>query len=70
MLVDVSVPFELGKEWELRFLLTPDAPVFQARARVVRAQGPSRVGLTFQNLENLARQRLQQFLEQHLPPLR
>lgn len=70
MLVDVSVPFELGEEWELRFLLAPDEPVFHARARVVRAEGPNRVGLTFQSLENPERQRLQQFLDQHLPPLK
>jgi CheY-like chemotaxis protein len=68
MLVDMSVPFELGDEWEVRFLLAADEPAFHARARVVRAEGPNRVGLRFQNLENPVRQRLQQFLDQHLPP--
>lgn len=70
MLIDVNVPFELGEEWEVQFLLAPDEPAFRGRVRVARTAGPNRVAVTFQKLGGLERQRLRQFLDQHLLPRR
>ena len=67
MLLEVAWPLEKGDELEVHFQLASEDPVFRARVRVVRASGPGRVGLTFQNLGNIERLRLREFLEQHLP---
>lgn len=70
MLLDAASSLRRGEEFEVRFLLAAEDPPFVARARVVRVEGQSRVGMAFQNLEAGARQRLERFLEAHLPALR
>jgi DNA-binding response OmpR family regulator len=70
MLIETSWRFEGEDELEIHFLLTEKEPVFRARVRVARVGAPNRVGVAFHNLGANERQRLRQFLDQHLLPRR
>jgi len=67
MLLDVRTPLGLNEELELHFNLEPSGPALATRARVTRADSPTRVGVVFQGLRADDRQRIRTFIEQHLP---
>ena len=70
MLLEAAPFLGRGEEFEMRFPLASEDPPIMARARVVRQEGTNRVGVAFQSLDAALRQRLQRFLEAHLPALR
>ncbi len=67
LLLAADLPLERGSELEVRFLIEPGAPIFHARVRVVRAGDSPLFGVSFVSLDPFHRQRLQEFLERHLP---
>src|SRR5207247_1676931 len=67
MLLDVRTWVRLNEELELHFDLEPSGPAVATRARVTRADSPTRVGVIFQGLRAEDRQRIRTFIEQHLP---
>lgn len=70
MLLEAASFLGRGEEFEMRLLLASEDPPLMARARVVRQEGASRVGVAFQNLDAALRQRLKRFLDAHLPAAR
>jgi len=70
ILLELSWGFKYGDNMELHFQLVKDEPIFRGLARVVRLQDPGMVGLTFEKLGPLERERLRRFIDTHLPALR
>jgi CheY-like chemotaxis protein len=70
MLLEAASFLGWGEEFEVRFVLAAGDPPVIARARAGRVEGPNRLAITFQNLDVTLRQRLQKFLDAHLPALR
>ncbi len=68
MLLEGTLPYGRGEEFEVSLQLETADPVFRARVRVVRIDSAKRTALAFQNLGVMERQRLRRFLDRHLPP--
>ena len=70
ILLELSWGFKYGDNMELHFQLVKDEPIFRGLARVVRLEVPGLVGLTFEKLSPMERERLRRFIDAHLPALR
>ena len=70
ILLELSWGFKYGDNMELHFQLAKDEPIFRGLARVVRLEVPGLVGLTFEKLSPMERERLRRFIDAHLPALR
>lgn len=62
--VDTETPPERGTEVTLRFKLTPEGPIQEARATVVYSLEGEGMGLRFWDLPGEVRQAIQEFIEQ------
>ena len=70
MLIETAFPMGVGSEMQLSFSLASGEPAMRAQARVARMEVGNRVGVSFQNMGNFERERIRQFLDLHLPPVR
>lgn len=70
MLLETAFEAEIGTVWQLYFQLVPGDPALHAHARVVRREAGNLVGILFQNMGSFEHERLRQFLDLHLPPVR
>ena len=64
MFVETENPAERGTEVALRFKLTPDGPILDARATVVYSMGGEGMGLRFWEISAEVRQAIESFIEQ------
>lgn len=70
MLLESSLPLELGTVLRLYFYLAPGETALQSRARVVRLDAGNQIGVSFEDMGEYERKRLRQFLDLHLPTIR
>jgi PilZ domain len=70
MLLEMAVAVETETHLRLYFNLASGEPAMHTPARVVRREIGNLVGVSFQNMEGFEHQRLRQFLDRHLPPVR
>lgn len=70
ILLEMSWAPKFGEELELHFQLGEDERSLNARARVVRIEGPGRAALGFHSLPAFDRERVRRLVEAHLPALR
>jgi PilZ domain len=70
MLLETALPIELETQLQLYFHLASGEPAIHLLARVVRREVGNQAGVSFQNMGHFERDRLRQFLDLHLPPVR
>jgi PilZ domain-containing protein len=70
MLLETPLAVEKGTELQLYFYLAPGETALHTRARVVRLDAGNQIVVFFDNMGKYERERLRQFLDLHLPPIR